>query len=82
METHVFGKVHGGGGGGFTTKQPSKGFTGNVMIGKNATKQSQKDSKDGIITIRNGFSVRKIVMSTGTLYIDLNTHRAEFVRTK
>jgi hypothetical protein len=68
-----------------TTKHQhsSKGtFTGNVMIGKNATKQAQKDSKDGIITIRNGSSVRKIIMNTGTLYIDLCTHRAEFVRTK
>ena len=81
VETNVFGKATIGG---VTTKtQPTtKGFSGNVMIGKNAGKQSQKDNKDGIITIRNGLSVRKIIMNTGTLYIDVSTHRAEFVRTK
>lgn len=81
VEAHIVGKATVGG---VTTKhqQSSKGFTGNVMIGKNATKQAQKDNKDGILTIRNGVSVRKIIMNTGTLYIDLSTHRAEFVRTK
>lgn len=68
--------------GGVSAKLPtSKGLINNLMIGKNASKYS-KDNKDGTITIRNGLPVRKIMMNTGTLYIDLSTHRAEFVRTK
>jgi hypothetical protein len=64
-------------------KSSNKSIINNLMIGKNALKQTNHgDNKDGIMTIRNGLSVRKIIMNTGTLYIYANTHHAEFVRTK
>jgi hypothetical protein len=36
----------------------------------------------GVMTTRNGLPVTKIMMNTGTLYIYMKTHHAEFIRTK